>query len=171
MKNIKTTKIIMIVLIIAGLIVSSITTVKSEKFDQNCYGYLKQTANANTPELALERLNLAIGYIEAHNLTSGYTSILWETEDENIEFWYRNILACREELQNCMNSSQLEKTNVLMKVRESLTDSNGEHTIIIIPKGLYKYPHNGLWAIGELASFLSIIIGVIGLLYIRANKQ
>lgn len=150
-------KLLAIILLLLGLIVPTILTVKQVKFDQGCEGYLKQAADANTPDLALERINHAIDYIESNGLTEGYTSIFWKTEDENIEFWYKNILACREELELVLESSQLEKTNVLMKVRESLTD-NGEHVVITIPQGIHKYPHNGLWAL-LLSVSLVLIIG------------
>ena len=64
-------------------------------FQQQCGGYLKQAADANTVELARERLNLAINYIEAKGYTTGYTSIFVKTEDENIGYWYQNIKACQ----------------------------------------------------------------------------
>ena len=150
-------KVLAIILLLMGLIVPTILAVKQVKFNQGCEGYLKQAADASTPDFALERINRAIEYIESNNLTSGYTSLFWKTEDENIEFWYQNILACREELQDCLQSSQLEKTNVLMKVRESLTD-NGEHVVITIPQGIHKYPHNGLWAL-LLSISLIVLIG------------
>ena len=106
------------------LFVQLLQLIKSIQFNQDCKGYLKQTADANSVELALERLNKAIDYVEANNLTSGYTSIVYRTEDENIEFWYKNLLTCKQELTECIESSQFEKTNVLMKVRESLTDQS-----------------------------------------------
>ena len=61
------------------------------EFEQNCTGYLKQAADANTIELAIDRLDKAIEYAESKNWTDGYTSILWKTEDENIGFWYKNL--------------------------------------------------------------------------------
>lgn len=134
-------------LFVVSLIVPTIEIVKSIQFKQDCSGYLKQAADANTPELALERINIAISYIEANNLTDGYTSVLYKTEDENIGFWYRNIIACQEELESCLDASQLEKTNVLMKVREALTDNGSDGTILTIPDGISRYPHNTLWAI------------------------
>jgi len=129
------------------LIVPTITVVKNIKFQQQCSGYLKQAADANTPELALDRINLALNYIESHNLTKGYTSVLWKTEDENIEFWYNNIKACKSELENCLEDSQLEKSNVLMKVRESLTDNGDSGTKLTIPSGISRYPNNLLFGI------------------------
>ena len=96
-----------IVLIIISLIIPTILIVKSIKFTQECSGYLKQAADANTVELAIERIDHAIDYIESHNLTSGYTSVLYNTEDENIGFWYDNIKACQKELKACVNGTQL----------------------------------------------------------------
>ena len=159
--------VIPIFLIIIGLIVPTMCTVNSIQFTQQCGGYLKQTADANTAEIALERLNLALDYIESHGLTSGYTSILWRTEDENIEFWYRNLKACQSELEQCMNGTQLEKSNVLMKVRESLTDDGGESGLVLtIPEGLARYPNNLLWAIGNIVCWLLLCIGILWLVFI-----
>lgn len=141
------------------LIIPVCVIVKSVKFDQQCGGYLEQAANANTVELAKERLDIAIKYIEDHNLTTGYTSVLWKTEDENLEFWYRNIKACRNELEEAMDLSQLEKSNVLMKVRESLKESKGESgDKVIIPAGISRYPDNLLW--GVLRTFFWLYFSV-----------
>jgi len=147
-----------IFLIIIGLICPVICAVKSVKFTQECSGYLKQAADANTTELALERINLALDYIEKHNLTNGYTSVLWKTEDENINYWYRNIKACQAELQECIASdaSSLEKSNVLMKVREALTDQGEEGTELTIPEGISRYPKNAVWGVLRLISYLLI---------------
>ena len=148
---------IAIVLIAIGLITPVSCTVKEIQFKQNCSGYLKQAADANTAEIALERVTKALDYIERNRLTEGYTSVLWTTEDENIGFWYENIKACKAELEACLNSSQLEQTNVLMKVRESLMDGEG----LTIPGGISRYPNNAAWMIfGWLSAFL--IIGGIG---------
>ena len=126
-------------------------------FNQDCSGYLKQTADANTAEIALERLNLALDYIERNRLTYGYTSVLWQTEDENVEFWYKNLKACQSELKACINGSQLEKSNVLMKVRESLTDAKEGGTSLTIPQGISRYPNNAAWMIfGWLSALLFI---------------
>lgn len=146
-----------IVLIIISLIVPTILIVKDIRFTQECSGYLKQAADANTVELAIERIDHAIDYIEAHNLTSGYTSVLYNTEDENIGFWYDNIKACQKELKACVNGTQLEKSNVLMKVRESLADEDKDGTVLTIPDGIYKYPHNLLWSILDFISLLVLV--------------
>ena len=138
------------VIIAVGLITPVSCTVKDIQFNQNCAGYLKQTADANTAEIALQRITLALDYIERNHLTDGYTSVLWNTEDENVGFWYENIKVCKAELKACLNSSQLEQTNVLMKVRESLMDGKE----LTIPNGISRYPNNAVWMIfGWLVEF------------------
>lgn len=124
-----------------------ITVVKGIQFNQDCGGYLKQAADANSVELAIERLDKAIAYAEENKLTEGYTSVLWKTEDDNIGFWYENLKTCREELSQCIESSQFEKTNVLMKVRESLTDQGEKGTQLTTPDGISRYPNNTLFGI------------------------
>ena len=150
-------KIIYFVLFVFSLVVPTTLIVKNIQFTQQCGGYLKQAADASTPELAIERLDYAIAYIEDHGLTEGYTSVIYKTEDENVGFWYKNILECRNELQNCLDKSQLEKTNVLMKTREALTDNGESGTRLTVPAGIYKFPYNFWWSIGLLLSLLYII--------------
>ena len=55
---------ISIALIVCAFIVPIICIVRGIVFNQNCGGYLEQAANANSVELALERLNVAIEYVE-----------------------------------------------------------------------------------------------------------
>ena len=112
------------------------------EFNQNCKGYLKQAANANTIELAIDRLDKAIEYVELQDWTDGYTSILWKTEDENVGFWYKNIKASRIELEKALDATQMEQTNVLMKLRETLTENSAYGTYSTHPVGLWKYPYN-----------------------------
>ena len=122
---------------------------------------MKQAADANTVELAYERISLALKYIETNNLTYGYTSVLWNTEDENVEYWYKNIKACQKELENCKNASQLEKSNVLMKVRESLTDNGESGTTLTMPCGIVYYPNNLAYGVWGCISTIIFIVGVI----------
>lgn len=154
-----------IFLIALGLIVPTVTVIQNIQFQQDCSGYLKQAADANSVELALERLNKAIEYIEKNKLTAGYTSILWKTEDDNVEFWYRNLKTCQQELNDAIDAPQFEKTNVLMKVRESLTDNDGEQgTVLNLPKGISRYPSNSGFALGNTISVIAITIAL-GILF------
>ena len=157
--------LIAIMMIVIGLITPVLCIVKKIQFTQNCSGYLKQAADANTAAIALNRVTVALDYIERNRLTDGYTSVIYTTEDENIGFWYQNIKACKAELEACLNSSQLKQTNVLMKVRESLMDGSK----LTIPAGISRYPNNAIYAIFAWLSFFLIFGGLIRITYIFVN--
>lgn len=135
------------------------------EFNQNCTGFLEQAADANTVELALDRLNKAVSYVEENNWTHGYTSILWKTEDENIGFWYSNLKASQQELTEALGSSQLEQTNVLMKLRETLTEPTDSGVAITCPSGLWKYPNNAMYAV---IAWIVNILGFVALVFLLA---
>lgn len=137
-------------------------------FRQNCSGRLERAANANTVELAIKELDAAIQYAEAKGYTSGYTSVLYNTPDEDVEYWYNNLCASRNELLNLSDStSTLEKTNTLMKLRETLTDIDKYGTHVIYPDGLQFYPNNILW--GIIRYFILFVLLVIFVLIMLMN--
>lgn len=144
------------------------TIVMNVEFRQECSGYLKQAADANSVEIALNRIDKALKYMEANGLTQGYTSVFYRTEDENVGFWYQNIKACKKELASCINSTPLEKTNVLMKVRESLTDQGNNGTVLTIPSGISRYPNNALYA---TLTIISLIVGVFCVVGIKTEIE
>lgn len=129
-------------------------------FKQNVTGYLKRAADANTIPLANQELTKVIDYLEANNLTSGYTSVLYQTPDEDISFWYNNLKASQKELQTLNSTSALEKTNVLIKLRETLLDT-GERTKVTVPSGLSIYPNNKIGALLTTLACFSLF-GLIG---------
>lgn len=146
-------------LLILSLILIGLHVLQAIEFSQNCSGYIKQAADANTVELAISRLDKAIEYVERENLTTGYTSVIYRTESDNVEFWYHNLLACRTELEDGKDGTQLEKTNLLLKIRESLTDSRDGQTVVTMPTGIARYPNNLFWgimlSIGLILAFIS----------------
>lgn len=156
-------------LIIFSLGVFGVRISKSVAFKQNVSGYLKRAADANTIDMANAELTKVIDYLEANNLTSGYTSVMWETPDEDIGFWYQNLKASQQELENLKSDSALERTNVLMKLRETLLDTS-EKTKVTIPKGLDVYPDNLLWGILTLSAFTGMMIGF-GMLIPNEQKK
>lgn len=149
-----------IVLILISILIFGMRISKGIELKQNVTGYLKRAADANTIALAEEELSKAIGYLESNDLTSGYTSILWKTPDEDIEFWYKNLKASQVELQNLNSESALERTNVLIKLRETLVDQ-GQKTKVTVPQGLSVYPNNKLWA---LLMIIAIVAGFFGIM-------
>ena len=147
--------------LILGLIVVSVLGVriaKSIQFKQNCSGYLKRASDANTVESAKQELEKSIKYLEAHNLTNGYTSVFFQTPDEDIEFWYNNLKSSYKELSKVTNkTSSLEKTNMLMKLRETILDNGKEGDSLTIPDGISVYPNNLLWGILTTVSLIALI--------------
>ena len=138
----------------------SVEVVKNIQMDRNCVGYLKRAADANTVELAKSQVNIAVKYMEDNDLTKGFTSIIYNTPDEDIGFWYGNIKAAADELNTLKSdATQLEKSNVLMKLRETLLDGNR----ITCPSGIHKYPNNKLFALLYIiSSALLATLGIIG---------
>lgn len=151
------------VLAIFALAVFGIAIKNSISLKQNCTGYLERAANASTVETAKEQLQKGIKYLEENNITSGYTSIFYQTPDEDIEYWYKNLKSSESELMKVDNTtSSLEKTNLLMKLRETLLDHNKNGDSLTAPNGLSRYPNNQLWCV--LFSVSSLIIVVLGII-------
>jgi len=126
---------------------ATLRIVKYVQFNLGCEAYLKRAADSNTIELAKGELTKAIDYIEQNNLTDGIVSIFLKNPANDMGFWHTNIKSAYDELNNLPeDASQLEKTNVLMKLRESLTDrdDNGG-TKVIFPQGLEIYPNNAAY--------------------------
>jgi len=138
---------------------------KSYDFNIGAGGHLKRAADANTVELATKEMEIAISYIESKNLTSGYTSIFIKTPDEDLGFWYTNLKSSLAELKSVnASASQLEKTNLLIKLRETLLD-NGESTSITCPEGISIYPYNLLCFIWGWASYIFAFISFVWMLF------
>lgn len=117
--------------------------VKVVSFDLNCGAYLKRAAEANTVEIAKGELVKALNYMENNNLTEGVVSIFLKNPTNDIGFWYNNIKSANEELNNLTeDATALEKTNVLMKLRESITDRDNGNTAVTVPTGISIYPNN-----------------------------
>ena len=148
-----------ILLTILTLVGTGAVIYKRIDFKQNCSGRLERAANANTVDLAVKELNTAIQYAEAKGYTTGYTSVIYKTPDEDVEYWYNNLCASRQELLNLPDStSTLEKTNTLMKLRETLTDTGEHGSYVIYPEGLQFYPHNFLWGIVRLFIWIALAV-------------
>ena len=109
---------------------------------------------------------MAIKYMETNRITEGYTSLLYKTPDEDVGFFYRNLKTARHELETMpATATQLEKTNTLMKLRETLTVSGEHGEYLAVPSGLSWYPFNWALVLVILAGFLSLVIGIILILW------
>lgn len=101
--------------------------VKGCQFDSACGGYLNLAADANSIDVAEKHLSTAIEYIEKNNLTSGYTKILVYYPENDFGLWYENLKTAQTQLQEMQGTeyTELEQSNMLMKLRETLLDDDG----------------------------------------------
>jgi len=128
------------------LIFIAMMIIKNIDFSINCKQYLKRAADANSVELALVNLNIAIKYLEDNNLTNGVVSIFLRQPKNDIGFWYNNLVSCRNELDKVnLETTALEKTNILMKLRETLLDVKETGSYVTHPGDIAVYPHNKLF--------------------------
>jgi len=128
-------------------------------FEKDCEGYLKRAADANTINQAKKELTIALNYMENHGLIQGYTSVMYQTPDEDVAFWYNNIKSARTELEKVTDeTTPLERTNILMKLRETLLDGGKEGSTVTVPSGISIYPNNVAYVwFGGIAFILFII--------------
>jgi len=141
----------------------TVRVVKAVSFTQQCSGYLERAGNANTIELAERELAVAIGHLDRSGIKNGYTSVLWRTPDEDVGFWYDNLSASLGELREINeDASMLERSNVLMKLRETLTDGGKSGTQLTLPPGISIYPSNAAFFWWGWVSFgvAGIFLGV-----------
>lgn len=142
-KSSKTFLVLAIVTTVLFCIWGVARTVAGISFDKNCTQYLKRAADANSIEMAKVELGKAISYAESQRLTEGVVSIFLRQPKNDIGYWYTNMVTAYEELESLPeDSTPLEKTNVLMKLRETLTDNNDSGTSVTVPNGISIYPNN-----------------------------
>lgn len=140
--------IILVLLLVFFGGITAAWIVKKVQLNINCTGHLKRAADANSVEMAKSELKTAIDYLEEKGFTRGYTSVFYNTPDEDIAFFYNNLKASYQELLKVgEESSSLEKSNTLMKLRETLIDHGKEGDHVTCPNGLSRYPNNLLLGI------------------------
>mgnify|MGYP001564772087 CR=1 FL=1 len=146
------------------LVWAGIRIVAGIQFDQQCEGYLKRAADANTVELARVELARAVAYAQQNQLTTGYTSIIYRTPGEDVGFWYANLAASLLELESVgPDATQLERSNVLMKLRETLLDGGDHGPSVTIPTGISVFPRNSQYALFGTLALLLMSGGIVAL--------
>jgi hypothetical protein len=163
------TKIICIVLCIVFIIIPfipwTISIVKSVQFSRNCLDYLTLAADANSVDIAEKHLTSALDYLEANGLTEGKTHILISSPTKDIGIWYENLKSAQtqlRELKEKENLTEMEESNALMKLRETLLNSNGT---VSYPENISLYPNHiplfwlnaTLWLLWILALVCGIV--------------
>lgn len=163
MNNKLVNNVIGIILLLPFLFWAGFRTIRDINFNRNCGGYLKRAADANSVDLAKTELTRALRYIEAHGMTKGYTSIIYNTPDEDVGFWYTNLKTSLKDLEDLgPNATPLEKSNTLIKLRETLLDHGNGSEQVTMPSGISVYPNNlGAALICVFGTLLALISGLV----------
>ena len=164
-------RIIYFVGIILLVIWSGVRVYNYVQFGRNCEGYLKRAADASSIERAREELEKVIVYAEKNGLTKGYTTaILWTEPSEDIGFWYENLKTAYKQLEksNTETISDLEESNLLMKLREVVLDQEGNGNSVTLPGGISIFPHNTILA---WLCIIGLIVSVVGYILKEVEKH
>lgn len=149
-----------IILLLPFLFWGGIRVYKNITFDINCGGHIKRAADANTIDLATQEMKTVVAYLEREGMTSGYTSVIYRTPDEDVGFWHTNLKSSLEELEKVKSeTTALERSNLLLKLRETLLDHTNSGESVTAPTGISVFPNNSGFAFFLV---LSLILGVIG---------
>ncbi len=158
-----TFKLFMWILIFTSVGIWVSSCKRSIKLEQNCTGHIGLACHSYNINFAKLELGTTIKWLERNNLTNGYTSAYWQTPDEDISFWYKNLKGAYNMLDSTSRCNPtITETNItLLRLRQTLSTSDG--TNIICPSGLSTYPDNKLWVWLYWISALCIIGGLFGL--------
>lgn len=161
------TKLLGVLLVVPILMWGIMRFVKSQQFEINCGGHLERAASANSVELADTELKSALQYMEENHLTQGNTGCLWSVPSNDVGFWYNNIKSAQTELSTLpANATPLEKTNVLIKLRESIMHHSDNSDKLNCPDGISVFPSNMLYAV---FFWIGIILCFVGIVVVKAD--
>jgi len=151
-----------VILVLPFLIWGGIRVEKYINFGIECSGRMKRAADANSIELAKTEMQQVVKYLEDNKMTSGYTTaLLWKPPSEDVGFFFRNMKESLDELEKMSpDATPLERSNMLMKLRETLLDS-GQSTSVTYPNGLEIFPNNTGYAIFGCLSSVLAVVGVV----------
>jgi hypothetical protein len=131
-----------------------------------CGGHMERAGHANSIELARQEMAAVVKYAEEKGLTEGYTSILYRTPDADVGFWYNNMKTSLNELQNVKaDASDLEKSNILIKLRETVCAHGKSDEHIVVPAGISVFPNNVIFCFWGVLSGIVAIGGCVLLVW------
>jgi len=158
-----------ILLIVIGIGICSIPIVRNIQFDIGCGGYLKSSADACTVDLAKGELDTAIKYLDEHKLNYGYSHLIIKNRQVDVGYWYSRLVAARNDLDTITGeASNLEKSNMLMKLRETLCDEGERGTKVTLPPHIELFPYQWVICISAVLS-LFVITGGFFMVFISFN--
>lgn len=165
-------RILTIVFAIFFLIWSAVKISHAVSFDRDIKRYLSHAAEASTIQLAKENLDIALKNIEGWGLTSGHTTVLFESPEDDVGFWYKNVKASRAQLDDVKTVTFQEQKTVLAELRKTLLSRSGDGSAVVIPQGISIYPKNRIFALlGTLNGVLVLAFWLLGVTYIPPQKN
>ena len=155
--------ILCIICIIIPIITYGVAIVKTIQMEANCIDYFELAADSNSVKLAEKHLTTGIKYLEENNITKGNTKIIFYKPTCDIGLWYENLKSAQAQLQELSTKeelTELEESNALMKLRETLLNAGG---FVTHPSMISFYPTHISWfwsmCLIWLLWFLGLIIG------------
>ena len=119
--------------------------------------------------IAEKHLTTGIKYLEDNNLTKGNTKILVYKPTDDIGLWYENLKSAQSQLHELSATedlTELEESNALMKLRETLLGSEGSVTH---PEMISYYPNHVGWMLSMCLIWtlwcLAVGIGIVACEY------
>lgn len=147
-----------IISMVLALVWLTISVYMGVKFDRNIGGHLKRAADASDWSTAMSELDTSIKGMENAGLTKGYTSLVYQTPNEDIGFWYNNIKTANDRLHHTTMMTAQAEDMALIKLRQVLLDKTDRGELITKPRGIARYPLNFPIAILGWISILLFII-------------
>jgi len=149
-------------IVIFGLLITSVRIIKSVQFDMHCGSYMTRAANANTIAIAKDQMCIVVAYAESNGLTNGTTAVLWLDPNMDIGYWYNNMKSAYQELCSISpDASSLEKSNMLIKLRESLLTQGKDGAELDCPDNISLFPNNAFWIFILFLYGFDVIIGLV----------
>lgn len=135
---------------------------KAYYYHIECTQQLTRAADAPTVDLAVSAIDKAIAYLDDNNKTTGNSGFIFKTPRNDVEYWYGQLVSSRDELVTVSDKPDpLLHSNMLMKLRETLSDSGQHGRAITQPANMDVYPNHVGWT---LATYAAIVIGFVCIL-------
>jgi len=147
------------------LVATMVTTImsmfiQSMELDRCCLQHLRLAANASTVDMAESQLRTAISWLERHKGKTGSTALIYRTPDTDYGYWLANLKASADELRQLgPDSTQTDRTNTLLKLRETIMDNDASGSYVAVPENLATFPCTGSY----LCIMIAIAFSMVGL--------
>lgn len=133
--------------------------IKKEIFDNNFTYHINQSMSGTDPSKSYEEFVSALLYLQSHNLTSGYTTIVIRSPSEDISIFYDGIF---KKFQYSQKLASLPPEEI-KQYQEYVVNKNLATTQIKEPEGISIYPYNGIYFVWMLISILLLVLSIIGI--------